>query len=80
MKNIETKFNRTDKVWVLHNGKAKEYPIHSIKIEIGSDDKVSVMYTLDTTPVIEAIKASFDCKSFYEKECFATREKLIESL
>jgi hypothetical protein len=71
---IETKFDPTNTVWVIFNGKATQFNINSIKTD-SSLNTTQVQYFLNV-----GTKEDYKCKIFDEKECFATREDLINSL
>jgi hypothetical protein len=73
MKNIETKFNPEDKVWVIYEGKAKQAPVYDIEIKLKT--KTEIRYTVDL-----GTEKDRQFKFFDESQCFATREELIESL
>jgi hypothetical protein len=72
---IETKFKPGDKVWVIFEGKAKEFSIYKIGIEQYIAKAMTVNYILEITP-----RPNFSCKSYEEKECFEDCESLIKSL
>lgn len=73
MKNIETKFNKNDQVWVLDERKARQLPIYSIEIRIG--DEVKVNYYLN-----KGTKDNLKLFFVNEKNCFTTLDELIDNI
>jgi hypothetical protein len=73
MKNIETKFNVNDQVWVLDDKKARLLPIK--KIEITIDDKVKVHYYIN-----KGTKDNYECLIVNEKDCFTILDELIDNI
>jgi len=71
---IETKFNLKDKVWFIHDGKAKESLVHDIEGRARLD-KVNIQYFVNI-----GTEADHKYKIIEEKDCFASREDLIASL
>jgi len=71
---IDTKFNSNEKVWIINNGKAMEFPIISVKAET-ENSSIIISYFLNV-----GIEKDYKCKLVYEKECFHSREDLINSL
>lgn len=73
MKNIETKFNKNDQVWVLDEKKARQLPINSIEIRI--EEEVIVVYYLN-----KGTKDDFKCLIVKESDCFQTLDELIDNI
>ena len=73
MKNIETKFNVNDQVWVLDEKKARQLPIYSIEIRI--EEEIIVGYYLN-----KGTKNDFKCLIIKENDCFITLDELIDNI
>ena len=72
MKNIETKFNVNDKVWILDGKKARQLSIYSIKMTIDLDKDISIQYYFN-----KGTEDNFKCMIVNESECFTTLDELI---
>jgi len=70
----ETKFNVSDKVWTILDGKASEFPIDSIKVTFRKGLTGTDLY-LNVN-----INGGYDCKIVEERHCFHSKEELINSL
>ena len=76
---IKTAFNPGDKVWVIHEGKAKQLSIRTIKIELNSKDSVFNAIIVENYVNI-GTETEYKAKIFEDYLCFSTREELINSL
>jgi hypothetical protein len=72
---IETKFNPGDTIWNIENGKATQFPIETVQIECRINGALKIQYFINI-----GTQKDFKCKIVDEKNCFATREELIDSL
>lgn len=72
---ITTKYNVDDKVWIIHEGKAMEVSIYKLSCELYTGKSIEINYTLEITPY-----PNVNMKLAKEKECFSSRQELIDSL
>lgn len=71
---IETKYEINQKVWFIYESKAFEKPIHSIKIEIESNN-IILKYWFNTNN-----EGSYNFISLYETQVFESKQVLIDNL
>lgn len=68
---IETIFNVNDNVWFIHESKAKECKVHSLKVDVSSDNSIEVSCFLRIDTSFTLIK---------EGHLYRSREELIAQL
>lgn len=73
----ETKFSLEETVFHLYEGKIRESVIDYIEVrdQMWSQREVKISYFVNV-----GTKQDYKCLILNEKECFSTRESLIESL
>lgn len=67
-------FNPGELVWCLYDNKAKQVEIDSIKVDYGKNF-LEIQYFLNV-----GTEKDYKCHIIDEKNCFETREELINSL
>ena len=72
---IETKFNAGDKVWFIHESKAIEKEVHSIKIEIEKSETF-INYFINMSEV----DGAFNFNLLKENQLFTSKQSLIDNI
>lgn len=69
---ITSKFNKEDDVWIMHKNKPIKTKIKGVQMTHDCYDRVYVRYSISSN--------MHDIYNYSEKEVFATKEDLINSL
>jgi hypothetical protein len=72
---IETKFFPGEIIWNIYNGKANKFTVEKVTTESRINGALEIQYYINI-----GTEKDYKPKIVDEKDCFATREELINSL